>query len=433
MDNDIILAGLDIGTHKVSVVIGRPNEFGNLEILGLGTAESTGVVRGTITNFEHTVAAIDKAFKQACAMSNTDIRSVNVNISGQFVRSTDQPGTLTRETPQDEITVEDVRRLTDLMYNTVIPQAPKIVHVLPKDYTVDYEHHIMDPVGMTGSRLESQFHIIYAANHAVDAVKRALQKANIVIDQLILSPLASATAVLMEEEKQAGVALIDLGAGTTDVVIYHQGIVRYTAVIPFGGSAITNDINQGCSLLPGQAELLKTKFGYAIAEEAPLTDVVSISGIRNRAAREISVRNLAHIIEARMQEIVEAVHHELLASGYEDRLGAGIVLTGGGASLHGVKSLFELMTGQECRVGHPNEYLARTDIQDSKLPTYATAIGLALLGYLPMDSRERRYRQLASRKDVPIKSEEKSGKKENIFRKFKELFTNDLDQNPQQY
>ncbi|MCG8475394.1 MAG: cell division protein FtsA [Cytophagales bacterium] len=390
-ENEKIVVGLDIGTTKICAVVGRKNEYGKLEVLGMGKALSDGVVRGVVSNIDKTVAAIEEAVAEAADQSGINIELVNVGIAGQHINSSMHHGSITRESMYDEISFEDVRRLTHDMYKTVIPPGNEIIHVMPQDYTVDYEENIKDPVGMRGSRLEADFHIITAQANAIYNVSKCVKRANLEVDNLILEPLASSLAVLSKEEKDAGVCLVDIGGGTTDIAIFHENIIRHTAVIPLGGNIITEDIKHGCMVMENQAEQLKVKFGKAIAEETNPNEIVSIPGFRNRPPKEISVMNLAHIIEARMEEIIELVHNEIINSGYSKRLAAGVVITGGGALLSNTRQLFEYMTGLDARIGHPNEHLGKSKIEAVKSPMYSTAVGLVLNGFRGLDDRETPY------------------------------------------
>ena len=393
MQTDKIIVGLDIGTTKICAIVGRTNEYGKLEVLGMGKAVSDGVIRGIVTNIDKTVSAIEKAVSEAEENSGIEINVVNVGIAGQHIRSTIQHGSITRESNENEICVEDVNRLTNDMYKIVTPPGSQIIHVMPQQYIVDYEDGITDPVGMSGVKLEADFHIITAQTNAINNINKCVRRAGLEIDNLILEPLASSLAVLSQEEKEAGVCLVDIGGGTTDVAIFHENIIRHTAVIPFGGNIITQDIKQGCMVMQHQAELLKIKFGKAIAEEANSNEIVSIPGLRNRPAKEISIKNLAHVIEARMQEIIELVHSEIISSGHENKLAGGIIITGGGSQLHYNKQLFEYMTGMDARIGYPNEHLGRSKDDNIKSPMYATAVGLVLSGYRALDDRENRYNE----------------------------------------
>lgn len=393
MGSEKIVVGLDIGTTKICAIVGRKNEFGKLEVLGMGKAESEGVVKGIVFNIDKTVYAIEKAIKEASDQSGIDIGVVNVGIAGQHIRSFVQHGGITRSSKEDEITVDDIERLTQDMYRMVVPPGSQIIHVMPQDYMVDYEEGIKEPVGMSGVRLEADFHVITAQTNAINNIHKCVRKAGLEIDDLILEPLASSLAVLSDEEKEAGVCLIDIGGGTTDIAIFYDNIIRHSAVIPFGGNIVTTDIKQGLMVLQQQAERLKTSFGRAIAEEANANEIVAIPGIRNRDTKEISVKNLSNIIQARMEEIIEMAHAEIISSGYENRLAGGIVITGGGAQLANLKQLVEYMTGMDTRVGYPNEHLGKGKVEGVKSPMYATAVGLVLSGFRSLDEREDRYKE----------------------------------------
>ncbi|MEM6361206.1 MAG: cell division protein FtsA [Bacteroidota bacterium] len=429
MENDKIVVGLDIGTTKICAIVGRKNEFGKLEVLGMGKAESDGVIRGIVTNIDKTVAAIEKAVKEAEDQAGINIRVVNVGIAGQHIKSSIHHGSITRDSNDDEITVEDINRLNNDMYRIVIPPGSEIIHVMPQDYTVDYEDGIKDPVGMSGVKLEADFHVITAQTNAINNINKCVRRAGLEIENLILEPLASSLAVLSEEEKEAGICLIDIGGGTTDIAIFHDNIIRHTAVIPFGGNIITSDIKQGCMVMQHQAELLKTKFGTAIAEEASPNEIVSIPGIRNRAPKEISVKNLAHIIEARMEEIVELAHTEIITSGFENRLAGGIVITGGGSQLNSLKQLVEYMSGMDARIGYPNEHLGKSKVDAVKSPMYATSVGLVLSGFRALDERENRYNETRENsRGTATKRREATGDFfSKILNKTKGLLIDDLD------
>ncbi|MBN8577655.1 MAG: cell division protein FtsA [Cytophagales bacterium] len=431
MEKEKIVVGLDIGTTKICAIVGRKNEFGKLEVLGMGKAESEGVIKGIVTNIDKTVFAIEKAIKEASDMSGIDIGVVNVGIAGQHIRSSIHHGGITRTSNDDEVSIEDVNRLTEDMYRIVIPPGSEIIHVMPQDYIVDYEEGIKDPVGMSGVKLEADFHIITAQTSAINNINKCVRRAGLQIDDLILEPLASSLAVLSEEEKEAGVCLIDIGGGTTDIAVFHDSIIRHTAVIPFGGNILTNDIQQGLMVMARQAEQLKTRFGKAISEEASPNEIVSIPGIRNRTAKEISVKNLSNIIQARMEEIIEMAHTEIINSGYENRLAGGIVITGGGSQLSCLKQLVEYMTGMDARIGYPNEHLGKSKLEAVKSPMYATAVGLVLSGFRSLDEREDRYRDKVQHKQPVKTKKEKSNPASdffsNILNKTKGLLIDDLD------
>ncbi|MBC6400468.1 MAG: cell division protein FtsA [Ekhidna sp.] len=424
---DQIIVGLDIGTTKICAIVGKKNEYGKLEILGMGKAVSDGVIRGIVINIDKTVRAIQKAITKAGEQSGIEINVVNVGIAGQHIKSAVHHGGITLENQDEEITIEDIARLTNDMHRIVTPPGSEIIHVMPQNYTVDYENGIMDPVGMTGVKLEADFHIITAQTNAINNINKCVKKARLQIENLILEPLASSLSVLSEEEKEAGVCLVDIGGGTTDIAVFYDNIIRHTAVIPFGGNILTSDIKQGCMVMEHQAELLKTKFGKAISEEASPNEIVSIPGLRDRPPKEISIQNLAQIIQARMEEIIELVHTEIITSGYHKKLAAGIVVTGGGSQLTNLSQLFEYMTGLDTRVGHPNEHLGKCKVDIAKSPMYATTVGLVLSGFKALDSREVRYREALPHGEK--KKVVKQGNKffSNILEKTKGLLIDDFD------
>lgn len=430
MENDRLIVGLDIGTTKICAIIGRKNEFGKLEVLGMGKAVSDGVNRGVVTNIDKTVHAIQKAVEDASEMADVDIAEVIVGIAGQHIQSKIVHGSIMRTPTEDEITVEDVRRLSSDMENIVVPPGNSIIHVMPQDYTVDYEGGIKDPVGMSGTRLEADFHIITAQTTAINNINRCVRRANLTSKQLILEPLASSLSVLSDEEKEAGVCLVDIGGGTTDIAIFYENIIRHTAVIPLGGNIITTDIKEGCMVMQNQAELLKTRFGKAIANEANPNEIVSIPGLRNRPPKEISIRNLASIIEARMEEIIEIVQNEIMQSGHYKKLAAGIVLTGGGSQLQCISQLFEYMTGLDTRIGYPNEHLGKSVVEEVKSPMYATSVGLVLAGFKSLDEREEGYKKRVANSGPIIRHENKEIISKDIFKsigaKLKGLITDDI-------
>ena len=381
-----IVVGLDIGTTKICVIIGRRNDHGKIEVLGLGKAESAGVTRGVVSNIAKTVKGILQAVEEGSSQSNVDVKIVNVGIAGQHIKSLQHRGIFTRKDLSNEISRNDIDRLIDDMFKLAMNPGEEIIHVLPQEFTVDNEPGVKDPVGMAGVRLEANFHIITGQVTAIKNIMKCVDQGGLETQDLILEPLASSESVLSEEEKEAGVVLVDIGGGTTDVAIFHEGIIRHTAVIPFGGNSVTEDIREGCSVMRNQAELLKVKFGSALAEENKDNEIICVPGLRGRDPKEISVKNLAFVIQARMEEIIEHVYFEIKSSGYEKRLIGGIVVTGGGAMLKHLPQLIEYVTGLDCRVGYPNEHLAKNEslpknvYEDLKSPMYATGIGLLIKG-----------------------------------------------------
>ncbi len=385
---DIFIVGLDIGTTKIAAIVGRKNEYGKIEILGYGRTESIGVKRGVVSNIENTVESIRIAVKEAEERSSVDIKYVNVGIAGQHIKSLQHRGNLIRENADDEISRGDLDRLINNMYNLNMNPGEEVIDVIPQEYIVDNEVGIKHPVGMLGNTLEANFHIIIGQTAAAKNIYKCVRKAGLEVVDLILEPIASADAVLSDEEKEAGVVLVDIGGGTTDLAIFQDHIIRHTAVIPFGGDIITEDVKEGCSIIKKHAEELKVKFGSCLSTENRDDELVAIPGLRGRPPKEITLKNLSSIIQARMEEIIEHIWYEIRNSGYEKKLIAGIVLTGGGAQLKHIKQLTEYMTGMDVRIGYPNEHLAPGCPEQMASPMYATGIGLVIQGF-------KRYEQEA--------------------------------------
>lgn len=381
MENENIAVGLDIGTTKIVAMIGRKNEYGKVEILGIGKAKSLGVHRGVVNNITQTIQSIQQAVQDAEAASGKSIKDVVVGIAGQHIRSLQHSDYITRSNEEEVISEDDIERLCMQVHKLVMLPGEEILHVLPQDFKVDGQAEIREPVGMYGSRLEANFHVVIGQVASIKNVGRCIKSAGLELSAITLEPLASARAVLSKEEEEAGVALIDIGGGTTDLAIFKDGIIRHTAVIPFGGNVITDDIKEGCSIIEKQAELLKIKFGSAWPGENKDNEIVSIPGLRGREPKEISLKNLSKIIHARVVEIVEHVYMEIKNYGHEEqkkKLIAGIVLTGGGAQLQHIKQLVEYITGMDTRIGYPNEHLAGDTDSEATSPLYATAVGLVL-------------------------------------------------------
>lgn len=381
MEKENIAVGLDIGTTKIVAMIGRKNEYGKLEILGIGKSKSLGVKRGVVDNITQTIQSIQQAVQDAEAVSGYKIKDVVVGIAGQHIRSIQHSDYISRSNAEEVISNKDIDLLINQVHKLAMLPGEEIIHVLPQEFKIDGQSEIKEPIGMCGGRLESSFHVVVGQASSIRNVGRCIQSSGIELSGLTLEPLASADAVLSQEEKEAGVALIDIGGGTTDLAIFKDGIIRHTAVIPFGGNVITEDIKEGCSIIEKQAELLKVKFGSAWPGENRDNEIVSIPGLRGRDPKEISLKNLSKIIHARVVEIIEQVFVEIKAYGHEDprkKLIAGIVLTGGGAQLNHIKQLVEYITGMDTRIGYPNEHLAGNSDEEISSPLYATAVGLVM-------------------------------------------------------
>ena len=376
-----IIVGLDIGTTKIAIMVGRKNQYGKLEILATAKATSNGVARGIVANIDQTVNSIKEAIEEIKQKSNIIINEVFVGIAGQHIKSLQHRGQIVREKIDIEINNSDLDRLKSNMFKLITIPGEEVIHVIPQEYTVDGEDSIHDPRGMAGVKLEANFHVITAQVGAVRNIMRCVEKANLKPKELVLEPFASAVATLDSDEKREGVALVDIGGGTTDVAIFLDNIIRHTAVIPFGGNVITKDIKSGLQILEKQAELLKIKFGSAMYTEDQENVVVSIPGLRGREPKEIAVKNLTEIIGSRMKEIIDLVYHEIKVSGYENKLMTGIVLTGGGSQLRNLKQLVAYITGKETRIGYPNEHLSSESKDTVVSPMYSTGVGLVLKGF----------------------------------------------------
>ncbi|MDB9821953.1 cell division protein FtsA [Flavobacteriaceae bacterium] len=381
MENKKIAVGLDIGTTKIVVMVGQKNEFDKVEILGIGKSKSLGVHRGVVNNITQTIQSIQQATLEANAKSGLTINEVVVGIAGQHIRSLQHSDYITRENADEVIDEHDIETLINQVYKLVMLPGEEIIHVLPQEYKVDGQAEIKEPIGMYGGRLEANFHVVVGQVSSIRNIGRCIKSAGLEMGNITLEPIASSDAVLSQEEKEAGVALIDIGGGTTDLAIFKDGIIRHTAVIPFGGNVITEDIKEGCSIIQKQAELLKVKFGSAWPGENKETEIVSIPGLRGRDPKEISLKTLSKIINARVIEIIEQAYLEIKNYGHEDqkkKLIAGIVLTGGGSQLKHLKQLVEYITGMDTRVGYPNEHLAGDTDEQTTSPMYSTAVGLLM-------------------------------------------------------
>ncbi|KGE86825.1 cell division protein FtsA [Phaeodactylibacter xiamenensis] len=420
-----IIVALDIGTTKICAIAGRRDEHGKIEVLGFGKVASEGVLRGVVSNIEKTVKAIAEAVNMAQRTAGQTFKVVHVGIAGQHIKSLQHRGILTRDSDHTEISRRDIDRLISDMFKLVLPPGDKILHVIPQEYTVDNEQGITDPIGMSGIRLEANFHIITGQISASNNIHRCVERTGLKVANMTLEPIASASAVLSEEEKEAGVALVDIGGGTTDITIFQEGIIRHTAVIPFGGNVITKDIKEGCTVMKPQAEKLKVKFGSALAEEVYDNRIISIPGLRGQDHKEISEKNLARIIQARVEEILDYVIWEIRRSGFERKLIGGIVLTGGGALLNHIDKLSEYHTGMSTRIGTPVEHLAHGYHEHLSSPIYSTGVGLLIKG---LDDLEAGL--IPAQAEEPAEEEEVTVEKEpagsnwydQLFKRTKEWF-----------
>ncbi|MEY8019576.1 cell division protein FtsA [Muriicola sp. SD30] len=437
MEQENYSVGLDIGTTKIVAIIGKENEYGKIEVLGIGRSKSLGVHRGVVNNITQTIKSIQQAVEQAEADAGLKIGSVVVGIAGQHIRSLQHSDYITRANSEEVINEDDLDKLCNQVYKLVMLPGEEIIHVLPQEYKVDGQAEIKQPIGMYGGRLEANFHVVVGQVSSIKNIGRCIKSAGLDLYNITLEPLASSEAVLSQEEKEAGVALIDIGGGTTDLAIFKDGIIRHTAVIPFGGNVITEDIKEGCSIIEKQAELLKMKFGSAWPGENKDNEIVSIPGLRGREPKEITLKNLSKIIHARVVEIVEQVYVEIKNYGHEEqkkKLIAGIVLTGGGSQLKHLKQLVEYITGMDTRIGYPNEHLAGDSDAEIASPLYATAVGLLMNAVENKDKRRLKTLEEEKEREMVLEGHEEvvasgSARKErkSVFDRWSEKLKDFLD------
>ena len=434
-ENKKFAVGLDIGTTKIVAMVGQKNKFNKVEIIGIGKSKSLGVHRGVVNNITQTIQSIQEAVSEAELKSSSEIKNVFVGIAGQHIRSIQHSDYITRKNPEEVIDENDVEKLINQVYKLVMLPGEEIIHVLPQEFKVDGQAEIKEPIGMYGGRLEANFHVVVGQVSSIKNIGRCIKSADLNMERINLEPIASSDAVLSEEEKEAGVALVDIGGGTTDLAIFKDGIIRHTSVIPFGGNVITDDIKEGCSIIQKQAELLKIKFGSAWPGENKETEIVSIPGLRGHEPKEISLKTLSKIINARIVEIVEQVFLEIKNYGHDEqkkKLIAGIVITGGGSQLKHLKQLVEYITGMDTRIGYPNEHLAGDSEDNQTSPVFSTAVGLLMTALkenldtnqLAEDNDSLEDNQETSSKDL---SNPENLKRSTIFERWTEKFKEFLD------
>jgi cell division protein FtsA len=382
-----VIVGLDIGTTKIAAIAGRKNEFGKLEILGFGRANSNGVQHGMVLNIDQTIKAIQTALENCYASNpNLVLNEVYVGIAGHHIKSLQTRGDIVRQATEEEIRQEEIDRLIADQYRTYIPAGDQIIDVIPQEFTVDNFQNIPNPIGYSGVKVGANFHIITGDKNAIRNINRSVEKAGLKTQDLVLQPLASAAAVMCDQDLEAGVAIVDIGGGTTDLAVFYEGILKHTAVIPFGGENITNDIKNGLGVLKTQAEQMKVQFGSALADEAKANAFITIPGI----------------IQARMSEIMDFVSYHLKQVGLDTRLlNGGVILTGGGSQLKHLIQLTEYVTGLNARIGYPNEHLAGGHIDELAKPMYSTCIGLILKGYNDYENKAKQFEENFRKVEVP--------------------------------
>jgi cell division protein FtsA len=398
--NERIIVGLDIGTTKVCAIVASTDENGKINILGIGHSPSDGLTRGVVTNIDKTVRSIQSAIEEAESQSGVRIQTVMAGIAGDHIQSFQSRGVIAISRPENEITQEDVDRLIEDTKRVALPSDRKIIHVIPQEFIIDGQDGVFDPVGMSGVRMEANVHIITGLVTAAQNIVKCVQRANLAIDDMVLEPLASSYAVLDEEEKEVGVALLDVGGGTTDLAVFEDRTIRHTAVIPIAGNQVTNDIRKGLGILTEQAEKLKKEAGFAYLPAIIDNEPIILPGIGGRDPLRVDKTLLCQIIQPRMEEILEIAAMEIKRSGYSKHLSAGVVLTGGGSLIKGTAELAREVLGMPAKIGIPTGFNAGL-VKEIENPIYATGVGLVIHGLKHQDRASLTFRD--KRNGSPVK------------------------------
>jgi cell division protein FtsA len=371
-----LIVGLDIGTSKIVAIVAEVNSEGELNIIGLGTQPSRGLKRGVVVNIEATMASIQRVLEEAELMADCRITEVYTGIAGSHIKSLNSSGMVAIK--EKEVTQADIDRVVETAKAIAIPNDQQILHILPQEFIIDGQDDVREPLGMSGVRLEVKVHIVTGAVSAVENITKCVRRCGLEVKDVMLQPLASATAVLNDDEKELGVCLMDVGGGTTDIAVFTGGAIRHTAVIPIAGDQVTNDIAMTLRTPTKEAEELKLRHGCALRQLAAVSDVIEVPGVGERAPRKLSRQTLAEVIEPRIEELYTLVQAELRRSGFEELLSSGVVLTGGTALMQGMSELGEEVFHLPVRVGVPAYMGGLADVVRS--PRYATAIGLLIEG-----------------------------------------------------
>lgn len=409
MEHDIAV-GLDIGTTKVCAIVASPDEThpGKLKILGIGKSQSEGLTRGVVTNIDKTVKSIQQAVQDAQQQSGVQISSVTVGIAGDHIQSFQSRGVVSISRPENEITQQDVDRLIEDTKRVALPLDRKIIHVIPQQFIVDGQDGIYDPVGMSGVRMEAVVHIITGLVTAAQNIYKCVQRAGLHVNDMVLEPLASSYAVLEDEEKEVGVALLDIGGGTTDLAVFEERTIRHTAVIGIAGRKVTDDVRKVFGILTDQAEKIKIDYGFTYGPAITDNQPIMIPGIGGRAPIEIDKHLLCKVIQPRMEEILEFAGMEIKRSGYSKHLSAGIVLTGGGSLIKGTAELAHEVLGLPVKIGVPGGFSSGL-VREIENPIYATGVGLVM-------------HELKNRDRSAVQAVIQDGKGKTIFQKMKSWF-----------
>lgn len=391
-----LIVGLDIGTSKVVAIVGGLDEDGELEVIGIGSHVSRGLKRGAVVDINATVFAIERAIEEAELMAGCQIHSVYVGIAGNHIRGMNSHGIVAIR--EQEVTSSDVERVIDAAQAVAIPADQRILHILPQEYVIDNQEGIRVPQGMSGVRLEAKVHLVTCASNAAKNIENCIQRCGLEVDEIILEQLASSYSVLTEDEKELGVCMVDIGGGTADIAIFTEGAIRYTSVITVAGDQVTNDIAQVFRTPTQNAEDIKIRYACALEELAGEDEAINVSGVGDRPAQEMPRRELAKVVEPRYDEIFSLVRRELIHSGYEGRVPAGIVLTGGTSKIEGAVMSAERVFDMPVRIGAPHDIKGLGDVVNN--PIYSTGVGLLYYGY--------KAQQDGVRRKVPAQSAEPS-------------------------
>lgn len=383
MRGENYIVGLDIGTTKIAVVIGRKDDNGKCEIVDVCKTESIGVNKGKAINLLDTSESISRVIDMVREKSGIEVKDVFVGIASQHICSMQTQGELIRKDTEDTVSSQEIDEFVENMYKINTKPGEAVIGVTPQEFIIDDDIVVKKAVGMMANKIKGVFHVIVCNAQSVSSIEKCVNMCKLNVTDIVLEPIASSSSVLSYDEKDAGVALVDIGGGTTDLAIFHDGIIRHTAVIPIGGEAITDDIREGCKLIRKYAEQLKIQHGSAWAMQEYESIIISIPGLKGGPKKEISKFNLTNIIQARMIDIIELVNQHIKASGFADKLGGGIVLTGGGSMLKDIATLVKFKTGYDARIGTPDEHLSYSNPMKETVcsPIYSTSIGLVLEGF----------------------------------------------------
>lgn len=397
-----IITGLDIGTSKVVALVGELGQDGSIEIIGIGKHPSKGLKRGVVVDIEATVNSIQRAVQEAELMAGCEVHTVYAGIAGSHIRSLNSHGIVAIR--EKEVTAADVDRVLDAAKAVAIPADQKILHILPQEFIIDNQGSIREPVGMAGVRLEARVHIVTGAVSAAQNIAKCVQRCGLEVSDIILEQLASSHAVLTDDEKELGVCVIDIGGGTTDIAIFAEGAIQYTAVIPIAGDQVTNDIAMAFRTPTKAAEAMKVAYASAMPEIADDNEMIEVMSMNDRPGRQVSAKALADVVSARYEELFSLVKNELRRSGFADRIAAGVVMTGGGSSVQGALELAEMIFEMPVRYGRAYQVSGLPEAVEN--PAFATCVGLLLHGYQQLDSGFHNQEMTISGKNIWSKMRE---------------------------